>query len=102
MFGKKIIVFDGSHYLKGQAAARTYYGLLIVRSQNQHSSHQSPVTRQSTYYIDKVFTWYKTTSLNSSHRHFLMERERDLESKSEVSLSTSSSLALSLQKHQLV
>ena len=35
MFGKKIIVFDGSHYLKGQKEARTYYGLQTVRSQDQ-------------------------------------------------------------------
>ena len=39
MFGKKIIVFDGSHYLKGQKEARTYYGLQIVRSQNQQCTY---------------------------------------------------------------
>ena len=41
MFGKKIIVFDGSHYLKGQKEARTYYGLQIVRSQNQQRIYDS-------------------------------------------------------------
>ena len=41
MFGKKIIVFDGSHYLKGQKEARTYYGLQIVRSQDQQRIYDS-------------------------------------------------------------
>ena len=64
MFGKKIIVFDGSHYLKGQAAARTYYGLLIVRTQNQHSSHYT-ILYYTILYIDKVATRYRTMIFNT-------------------------------------